>query len=228
MSQFHDVFKLKLAPLVNIYVSSTSIAFQHQIVELIEEAKRTFNAQCIRSTIVLAAEILHRLNCELITHIMIKEGLVRHTKSSGRNVVLRKEDTYGKDIAEELNLNETIEYLFNRQSINEDTRMIMHLIRYLRNEAIHGNVPGMLSQDPRRNTPLTLEEAKDLISGKKPLPPREYFLKFPYKGNNVKYMIYQTTLDIDLDGMEDCEMRLPAVYFRLLLLCMEQIAPSFG
>lgn len=232
MNHFHEVFKPDLKSLIDIYNTSTSDVFRYQIFELVDEVKKSFNAQCRRSTLILAAEILHRLNCELIAHIMVKRGIVQHKKMSGRTVVFKIDEIQeGKYISDELNLNETIEYLFNQTLISEDTRMIMQLLRYLRNEATHGEVPGMLSQDARRDTILTREISSetldDILSGKIPLPPREYFLLFPYKGKNAKYMIYQTDLDIDLDGIDNYKMRLPAVSFRLLLLCIERVAPSF-
>ncbi|MEI8033790.1 MAG: hypothetical protein WCH05_10680 [Chlorobiaceae bacterium] len=228
VSELQQVFNFDLSALVKIYTSSTSTAFQYQIVELIDEAKRTFNARCRRSTIILASEILHRVNCELITHLIIKEGFIQHTKSSGRNITLRREDTYGKDIAEELNLNETIEFLYRREIINEGTSIEMHLLRYIRNGATHAEVPGMLSQESRTNVARTEQEFMDTISGKRPLPPKEYLIFFPLKGKEVKYMIDQIILEINLDEMEDYKMRLPAVSLRILLLCMEKVASAFA
>lgn len=204
------------------YSASVSQAFIHDIIELTTEVYQSLAAKCRRAPILMAGEGLFRANCELILHATLTKGVFVF-QGQRRRIEFLAAEVSSEDISQEMKLSDTIAALHQNRLIDEDTMSDMNILRLLRNKAVHGELPGLLSKDPP-STITTDEELDDLIEGRRPLPPRDYFFFLEIDGREVKYAVDRIKLDIDLDLINRWQSRLPVLATKIYLHCIRKMA----
>jgi len=225
MTDLRAALKLDYREIGQFYQGLSTQAFIHDLVELTEEMYRSLEAGCRRAPIILAGEGLFRVNCELILHITLQRGRFSFRKHGIDTVFLREEVTK-RAVAQKLLLVETMEALYQNKVLDSVTKDRMDFLRHLRNKAVHGDLPGLLSQDSP-STVQSLAEVEAIMTGQQPLPQRSYFLFMEVHGKEEKYIIDQAALDINLDAVERYQMRLPIIATKTFLLCVRSIATQF-
>lgn len=204
------------------YSASVSQVFIHDILELTTEVYQSLAAKCIRAPIVMAAEGLFRANCELILHMTLTKGAFVF-QGRRKRIEFLADEVSSESIFQRMNLSDTIVALHQNMLIDDGTRRDMDILRILRNKAVHGELPGLLSKDPP-STITTEEEFDDLIEGRRLLPPRDYFFFLEIDGQKIKYTVDRIKLGIDLDLIDRYQSRLPVLTTKIYLHCLKETA----
>jgi hypothetical protein len=218
--------------LVNIYLKGLRGELRDQIIELAFESERCFVVQCYKATIVLAAETMHRVNCELILHLAKSNAQVVYKfKSKKEKFALDGKDVIGdfkssQAVLDSFSIFEAIHLLKNEGVISPDLALDMNVLRVLRNLTIHGGrLPYLLDYWPP-DKPLSKEQINETVGHalkNEKLPPKYYMYKFNIRmgEQTIIYIVDQTKLGTDLENLER-EAQFAAIALGILYSCLRQ------
>lgn len=213
------------AILVDVYLKGLSGGFRDLIVQMAIEAHRALKAQCVRSTTILAAEVVHRANCELILQELREARQITYNRTPKKSILIDLTNDPVDDILDTLTFNDTIILLYERALIDDQIALHMHALRHLRNQVIHKDFPVLHYYDPP--SMLTDDEFRELLQRKRELQPRQFAFFMTIAGQKVQYVADPLQLDIDL-SYPSAEKRMAVISLRLMLLCLQQVVSKFA
>jgi hypothetical protein len=231
MSQEFHFFDGKT--LSEVYIKGLPGGFRDEIVEMTFESKKAFEAECYRATIILAAEALQRVNCELILQYAKSKGGLSMKLSKNKSVnfeIVSIEDSFNAIdmLTDEMTFCDTIYILRQLGLISHQVTLDMHALRNLRNHLVHSRFSSLHLLDYTPPNGISLEEVEEILSARDGLPLKYCKYRFPIEVNkeSIEYVVDQEKLNINIEK-QDYEKQFAIIALGILFYCMQQLSPKF-
>ncbi len=187
------------------YLGALAGGLRDHILEIVVEAFHAYQAGCFRSTIILSAEIVYRLNIELIIKMARVAGEIKYKghciKSSEALIPYKLVEKLMGD-HNGLSFNDTINLLDNLGILDHQLILDMHALRFIRNTSIHNVFLPMITWNNYR-AGTSFEDQIRLTIGGIPTHLRVWEFEILFGKEKRTYKIDQERLNISIDGMPD-------------------------
>lgn len=229
-----ESLQFNFALLADVYTKGLPGYFRDQVIEMALESHNVFLAGCNRASMILAAEALHHLNCELILRYLrvTPKNKLQNLRKEFTKYHIKIEDFEARDILlDKLTIFSGIELLRTENLIDEELRLDMHILRSLRNYSVHSSrFPQLNYYHP--STPLNPEDLREIIEVTfrgEPLPLHyeQYQFKIKLDNQDVDYVVDQKKLKINTRTLTG-ESRFAVIGLSIMLSCFERITQLFS
>lgn len=222
-AEIERAIKFDFKVLADLYIQRLPIGFREQVVDMAFETKRTLLAGCKRSAIILSAETLFRVNCELILQTVRTSPRTISYKVSRKNIVLDKA-TNGTELLDTLTFHHSINLLRQESLVDDQTWIDMHALKYLRNQVVHGTYPALVYYDPP-STITSEEEFAQMFTTE--LPPQQFLFSFKVDDRKINCVVDQDKREIFLDDLS-LDWKLSVIAVSLMLSCIKEVVEKFS
>lgn len=209
---------------VSLYEKGIDGGFKSDIAEMASDAYQLYLKGYIRPSTIMSGEALFRLNCEFILQYAKFFGLAQVGKWICQASNISGDFNAAQDIMDSLTLNKTIEFINNTKLFDQQTTLDMHLLRYIRNSAVHKLLLTRIDlyNPPQQISKEELEEIIKITLDNKPIPLkyRQHKIMIQIGKKKLDYMIDQERLDIEMENIEP-DRRISALALGLLFSSMK-------
>lgn len=221
--------------LVHVYLRGMAGGFRDLVLEMALEAEKALVADCYRASILLSAETVHRINCELILQYAKWAKAVEFKPRKGKPTRLHAGNIHPDYEAaifllEESTIAESIKLLRENDLIDDETFWDMQALRFLRNSVVHRFLLPIINwHDPPAANELSIRELMQYGLRKQRLPRKYVGFRFKIKvgDKELEYVVDQEKLDIDIEPLR-AEQKYAVIALALLYLCARRLAPKMA
>jgi hypothetical protein len=146
------------APIISFFTSADpKFTYREEFIQLILESRHCFVAGCPRASMVVAGEALLRALFEIV----VKFANAGHEASISRGrrgtftVSPNMDDRRFFGLNDDLTFNDTLGLLTEMEAVPKTRMDTLHVIKSMRNRAIHGTMPLITEWDPDEPRPGT-------------------------------------------------------------------------
>ena len=210
--------------LAHVYLRGMAGGFRDLVLEMAQEAEQALIADCYRASILMSAETVHRINCELILQYGRRVKPVQLKPRRSKELISLDANNIRADyeaaffLLRELTIAESIKILQENRLVDDQTIFDMQALRFLRNSAVHRFLLPIINwHDPPTIKDLSIHDIVQYALKKEFLP--RQFVGFRFKievgDQELEYIVDQERLDIDIEALES-EQQYPVIALALL------------
>lgn len=194
--------------------------------EIMDMATESFNGLIngeYRSSVIIAGEATHRLNCALLAAYIAINGSSDHTKLNNMKLDDYDEHEIANLLVHNLKFHNSSKMLKDLNLTNDDLFQNMTLLRHLRNKATHSWKPNVFFHDLTLDElGITIEDVFHTPMRLEPLSWIRYQTIIKINNNYITFIINPEKLMIDLRGV-DYKKHVPIISLAILFSSMKNM-----
>lgn len=213
-------------PFVGFIKNDKLSPYKSVVVDMIDETHRTYDAKCFRAVVIMSAETVHRVNCEVIlllgkqgVNIILPPKKGRKREQISEDEFVNNGDVWAK-ILNEFSIFHAINWLEKHNLFDDEIFSNMHMLRNLRNQATHSwDFPWVNDYRGRNQKKFTVKEVIEYTFRNEPLPPES--MLYTITCNSKEYLIDPEELRIDLEVLPD-EAKIATIVIATMVNILEE------
>ncbi len=196
---------------------------QDEIINMAQESFKDLKNGQHRSSVIVAGETLHRLNCALTTAFITVKGHSEHKKLGGLNLEDKGDYEIARILLHRFKLSDSITVLRDLSLINDELFLNMNILRHLRNESAHSRTPSIYSYElPLDMLGITIRDVLATPKGLEPLQWQRYQFIVKINNKDTIFTVDPEKLMIDLRDLE-YEKFAPTISLAILFLSIKNM-----